>query len=85
MQKVLRDKKYGMLKIEAKAASTCERIRVWRSIWIQPFAYYKLNSNKRILSNQFGKNDFTSTRDYILNSYWMSNDPDSGLFIINCL
>ena len=53
----MRDKKHEMLKIEAKAASACERIRVLRCILMQRFAYYKLNSDKIILSSQFGKYD----------------------------
>lgn len=44
-----------MLKIEAEAVSKNERLRIYRSILLQPFTYYKIDSNKRVLQYTFNK------------------------------
>lgn len=41
---------------------------ILRSILSLPFAYFKLDSTKRTLTN---KSQLQSTRDHILNGYWM--------------
>ena len=75
MQKVIKENQFEMLSIETKAATTCEWLRILRCILLQPFAYYKLDSNKRLWSNsQFNKTDFINTKSYILSSHWLRNE-----------
>ena len=45
-----------------------ERLRILRSIFSQPITYYNLKTNKRLSVNKF---DYTTTRDYIVNSKWL--------------
>ena len=59
-----------MLKIDVDAISRNERLRLFRSILLQPFRYYKIDSNKRPLWSNFSKRGYTSRKDHILNSYW---------------
>ena len=63
---VIEKEKDKLLKIENQAVTRNERLRVLRSIHAQPITYYKLNSNFKV--NQKDSFDFTTTRDYILNS-----------------
>ena len=60
-----------MLKIEVDAVSRNERLRLLRSVLLQPFTYYNIDSEKRPLQTRFSKRDYTSTKDYILNCYWL--------------
>ena len=53
----LKEKQFEMLRTEARAATGCERRRILKSILLQPFTYYKLDSNKRLKSSQFHKTD----------------------------
>ena len=55
------------LRLENEAAVHNERLRILRSIFAQPFVYYKLNSTAR----HANKINYISTRDYILNSMWL--------------
>ena len=71
MHRVIKDRKFRMLKIEAKVASSCERVRILRSILLQRFTYYKLDLNKRLPLRQSGKSDFINTKNYIHNFQWM--------------
>ena len=47
-----------------------ERLRILRSIFSQPITYYTLKTNNRFCSEN-KKFDYTTTRDYILNSQWL--------------
>ena len=61
--KMINEKQFEMLRIEAQAATACKRLRILRFILLQPFTYYKLDSNKRPTSSQFHKTDFINTKD----------------------
>lgn len=69
MQKVIKENQFEMLRIEAKAATRCERLRILRSVLLLPFTYYKLDSNKRLSSSQFNKTGIINTNYYTLNSH----------------
>ena len=58
-----------MLRIEAKTATTYEGLLISRSILLQPFTYYKLDSNIGVSFSQFDKTDFTNTKGYLSNSH----------------
>ena len=66
---VIEKEKNKLLKMENQAVAKHERLRVLRSIYAQPITYYKLNSNTKM--NQKDSFDFTTTRDFILNSKWL--------------
>ena len=55
--------------MENQAIAKHERLRVLRNISAQPITYYKLNSNTN--GNEKDSFDFTTTRNYILNSKWL--------------
>lgn len=57
------------LKEEYCVVNECEILRVLSSILIQPFTYYKLDSNKRHNVDKDFKT--CATREYILNFYWL--------------
>ena len=61
---VIKKEKDNLLRIEA--VTKHKRLRVLRSIFVQPITYYKLNGNTKV--NQKDSFDLTTTRDYILNS-----------------
>lgn len=61
--------KERLLKLESQNVTKNKRLTVLRSIFSQPITYYKLNGNTRV--NHKDKIDFTTTRDYILNSKWL--------------
>ena len=50
-----------------KAVRGNERLRILRSIFLQPITYYNLNSTARSAV----KNKYTPTRNYMLNSKWL--------------
>ena len=57
-----------MLRIEANVASASKRLCILRSILLQPFTDYKLESNKRLPPNKFHNTDYSNNKNYILNS-----------------
>ena len=65
---VIPKEKDEILKGENAVANNNERLRILRSIFSQPITYYNLKMNKRFSANKF---DYTTTRDYILNSKWL--------------
>ena len=62
---VIQKEKNEILKRENEVVNNNERLRILRSIFSQPITYYNLKTNKRLSVNKF---DYTTTRDYILNS-----------------
>ena len=64
IHKVIEQEKNNLLKLENEVVAKLERLRILRSIYIQPIIYYKLDSNLKV--NQKGSFNFTTTRDYIL-------------------
>ena len=58
MQKVIKENQFEMLRNETKAVTVWERLRILKSILLQPFSYYKLDSNKRLSSSQYNKTNF---------------------------
>lgn len=69
MQEIIQGKKYEMLKKEVDAVSKNKRLRLLRSILLQPFKYYKIDPERIHLQIRFSKRDYTSTKDYVLNCY----------------
>ena len=65
---VIKQEKEKLLKMENAVVNKNERLRVLRSILSQPITYYNLKSNTKTCIKE---NDFTTTRDYILNSKWL--------------
>ena len=65
---VIQKEKDEILKGENAVVNDNERLRILRSIFAQPITYYNLKTNKRLSANKF---DYTTTRDYILNSKWL--------------
>ena len=65
---VIQKEKDEILKGENAVVNNNERLRILRSILSQPITYYNLKTNKRFFANKF---DYTTTRDYILNSKWL--------------
>ena len=66
---VIEKEKDKLLRLENQAVAKQERLRVLRSVYSQLITYYKLNGNSKV--NQKDSFDFTTTRDYILNSKWL--------------
>ena len=66
---VIAKEKNKILSYENAAVNENERLRILRSIFSQPITYYSLKTNRRFLHNK--KFDFTTTKDYILNSKWL--------------
>ena len=64
IHKAIEQEKNNLLKLENEVVAKLERLRILRSIYIQPIIYYKLDSNLKV--NQKGSFNFTTTRDYIL-------------------
>ena len=67
---VIAKEKDKILLLENEVVNDNERLRILRSIFSQPITYYTLKTNNRYC----GKNkkfDYTTTRDYILNSQWL--------------
>lgn len=60
-----------MLRLENTAAAKNERLRVLRMILLQPVTYYKIGSNKSLQQRKFTGITFVSTKEYVLNSYWL--------------
>ena len=65
---VIKEEKDKLLQLENKIVNNNERLRILRSIFSQPITYYNLKSNKRSTIKRF---DYTTTRNYILNSLWL--------------
>ena len=65
---VIEKEKDKLLQPENDAVNRNERLRTLKCISSQPITYYKLDSNKRLPST---KTNYTTTRDYILNSFWL--------------
>ena len=65
---VIQKEKNKTLNGENAVVNNNERLRILRSIFSQPITYYNLKMNKRLSVNKF---DYTTTRDYILNSKWL--------------
>ena len=65
---VIQKEKNEILKRENEVVNDNERLIILRSILSQPITYYNLKTNKRLSVNKF---DYTTTRDYILNSKWL--------------
>ena len=51
IHRVIKDQKFEMLKIEAKGASRYEYLPRLRSIMLQRFTYWRLDSKKRLPSS----------------------------------
>ena len=62
---VIQKEKDKILDLENAVVNNNERVRILRSIFSQPITYYNLKTNKCFSANKF---DYTTTRDYILNS-----------------
>ena len=62
---VIEKEKEKILQLENKAINNNERLRILRSIFSQPITYYNLKNNNRCYAKKF---DYTTTRDYLLNS-----------------
>ena len=67
---VIAREKNEILKYENAAVNQNERLRILRSIFSQPITYFTLKTNRRFLDKD-KKFDFTTTKDYILNSKWL--------------
>ena len=65
---VIRQEKNKILKMENEIVNKNERLSVLCNILSQPITYFNLKSN---VKTNIKDNDFTSTRDYILNSRWL--------------
>ena len=65
---VIKEEKDKLLQLENKIVNNNKRLRILRSIFSQPITYYNLKSNKRSTIKRF---DYTTTRNYILNSLWL--------------
>ena len=65
---IQKEKDEILIKGENAVVNNNERLRILRLILSQPITYYNLKTNKRFLANKF---DYTTTRDYILNSKWL--------------
>ena len=62
---IIQKEKNEILKRENEVVNNNEKLRILRSIFSHPITYYNLKMNKRLSVNKF---DYTTTRDYILNS-----------------
>lgn len=62
MQKLIKEKQFEILKTEANETIACDQLCIYRSMLLQPFSYYKLDSNKRLQSSQFHKRDCINTK-----------------------
>ena len=67
---VIAKEKNEILKLENVAVNNNERLRILRTIFSQPVSYFTLKTNRRFLATP-KKFDYTTTRQYILNSQWL--------------
>ena len=67
---VILKEKNMILHYENKAVNNNERLRILRSIFSQPVTYYRLKTDQHYVDKN-KKFDYTTTRDYILNSKWL--------------
>ena len=65
---VIAKEKNEILKLENVVVNDNERLRILRSIFSQPISYFTLKTNRRFLEPN-KKFDYTTTRQYILNSH----------------
>ena len=65
---VIEKEKEKLLKLENSVVNKNERLRVLRSIFAQPIKYYNLKTSTK---SSIKEDDYTTTRDYILNSKWL--------------
>ena len=65
---VIQKEKNKILNGENAVVNNNERLRILRLIFSQPITYYNLKTNKHLSVNKF---DYTTKRDYILNSKWL--------------
>ena len=67
---VIAKEKNEILKLENVVVNGNERLRILRTIFSQPISYYTLKTNRCFLDTT-KKFDYTTTRQYILNSHWL--------------
>ena len=67
---VIAKEKNKILQYENAAVNDNERLRILRSKFSQPITYYRLKTDQRYVDNN-KKFDYTTTKDYILNSKWL--------------
>ena len=67
---VIANEKDKILLLENEVVNDNERLRILRSIFSQPVTYYTLKANNRYCGKN-NKFDYTTARDYILNSQWL--------------
>ena len=67
---IIAKEKNEILKLENVAVNYNERLRILRTIFSQPISYFTLKTNQRFLATT-KKFDYTTTRQYILNSQWL--------------
>ena len=65
---IIKEEKDKLLQLENKVDNNNERLRILRSIFSQPIKYYNLKSNKQSTIKRF---DYSTSRDYFLNSMWL--------------
>ena len=65
---ILKEGKDKLLQLENKIINNDERLRILCSIFSQKLTYYNLKSNKL---STIKRSDYTTTRDYTLNSMWL--------------
>ena len=64
--------KNNSLRLENEAVAGNKRLQILCSIYAQPITYSNLNTSKKFVpNNNIVATDFTTTRDYILNSRWL--------------
>ena len=67
---VILKEKNMILHYENKAVNDNKRLRILRSIFSQLVTYFRLKTDQRYVDKN-KKFDYTTTRDYILNSKWL--------------
>ena len=63
------NEKDAILKLENEAVMQNERLRILRCIFSQPLVYFDLHSHELAEVKRTFK--YATTKDYILNSYWL--------------
>ena len=63
------NEKNAILKLENEAVMQNERLRILRCIFTQPLVYFDLQSHQLVEVERAFK--YATTKDYILNSYWL--------------
>ena len=65
----IENEKNKILQLENQAVMQNERLRILRSIFLQPLVYFDLHTHE--LTEVKSAFKFATTRDYILNSHWL--------------